>query len=181
MPPQPPILLDRTRKLDPTAPCQHDYVVLSNGLLLLLVFVIGLRLAIVKHSCRKRRIPFSESAVDITGKNRLPREEAPRNSPRPNTSVESTGQQNVAFEPMYPWMSPPQPLPGPYDPRLYPLPTIRRHSYDPSTQEPNDDAAACYTRRVSLNNLSDGKGTLRGTVTVSSRGWRRGQWIISGE
>jgi hypothetical protein len=87
----------------------------------------------------------------------------------------------MVFEPMYPWTAPPQSLPGPYDPRLYPLPTIRRHTYNSTVEDPMDIPTTNFTRRVSLNSMPSQQSTFRGTVIVSSKGWRRNQWIISGE
>ncbi|KAK7181367.1 hypothetical protein DPSP01_013899 [Paraphaeosphaeria sporulosa] len=181
MPPQPPIISDRNRIPNLSATCQYGHAMLSEWLLLLLVVVIGLRLAVIKYSSGKRRTPDSKIDASITEKYCLPYQEAPQPDMHSNASTGSQVQQTVVFKPTYPWTSPPQPLPGPYDPRLYPLPTIRRHSFNPSVEQSHDVAAASYTRRVSLNSLPSENGTLRGTVTVSSQGWRRNQWIISGE
>jgi hypothetical protein len=86
------------------------------------------------------------------------------------------------FQPIYPWISPPQPLPGPYDPRFYPLPTIQQHSYDPSHDTSHDFGSQTtpYARRVSTDNLH---ATLIGTMTTTSNGktgWRRNQWVVLG-
>ncbi|KAF2190193.1 hypothetical protein K469DRAFT_25301 [Zopfia rhizophila CBS 207.26] len=88
------------------------------------------------------------------------------------------------FRPIYPWTSPPQPLPGPYDPRLYPLPTIRRHSYpDPSQGDHMKASLVSYTRRVSTNGIPARKSTLRGIIITSKNGasnFRRNQWVVEG-
>lgn len=88
----------------------------------------------------------------------------------------------VIFKPIYPWISPPQPLPGPYEPRLYPHPTLRRHSYpDPSPPPPPETSSISYTRRVSTNSIPTRQTVLHGTVTTASNGavgWRRNQWVV---
>ncbi|KAF2126349.1 hypothetical protein P153DRAFT_75916 [Dothidotthia symphoricarpi CBS 119687] len=82
--------------------------------------------------------------------------------------------------PIYPWTSPPASLPGPYDTRYYPLPTIRRHSYDPSTTTPDEISTVSFTRRISINSISACESILNGTTATSSEGWRRTQWTVSG-
>ncbi|KAF2678525.1 hypothetical protein K458DRAFT_316821 [Lentithecium fluviatile CBS 122367] len=99
---------------------------------------------------------------------------------RQHAIQERKDQLRPTFKPIYPWTSPPQPLPGPYDPRLYPLPTIRRHSYDPSVVAQEQDATISYERRVSTNSIPTQQAKLHGTVTTSTDGWRRNQWVISG-
>lgn len=88
----------------------------------------------------------------------------------------------VTFKPIYPWISPPQPLPGPYEPRLYPHPTLRRHSYpDPSPPSPPETSLISYTRRVSTNSIPARQTMLHGIVTTASDGavgWRRNQWVV---
>lgn len=88
----------------------------------------------------------------------------------------------VTFKPIYPWRSPPQPLPGPYEPRLYPHPTLRRHSYpDPSPPLPTESTSISYTRRVSTNSIPTRHTVLHGSVTTASNGavgWRRNQWVV---
>lgn len=82
----------------------------------------------------------------------------------------------------YPWTAPPQPLPGPYDVRFYPLPTLRRHSYDPTAimRSMQKDRTASYTRRVSAAHIPKETRMVHGTVTTSTEGWRRNQWFVSG-
>lgn len=181
MPPQPPKFSDQTRILKHPTTCQHEYAMLLKWFLLVLVVVIGLRQAVIEYSSRKRRTPNPGLAASVTEKCPFPCQGASQTYLRSNASTGSQDQQTVVFKPVYPWTSPPQPLPGPYDHRLYPPPTIRRNSYNPSVEQPKDFAATSYTRRVSLNSLPTQQSTLLGTVIVSSKGWRRNQWIISGE
>ncbi|EAT82676.1 hypothetical protein SNOG_10341 [Parastagonospora nodorum SN15] len=42
---------------------------------------------------------------------------------------------HAEYIPIYPWIAPPTPLPGPYDAPYYPLPSIRKYSHDSSTTE----------------------------------------------
>lgn len=83
------------------------------------------------------------------------------------------------FEPIYPWVSPPEALPGPYDPRYYPLPTLRRHSFNPTTPISEEKTSISYTRRISTSSIPTRKSLLSGTTTTSSKGWRRTQWTVS--
>ncbi|KAF2011318.1 hypothetical protein BU24DRAFT_278548 [Aaosphaeria arxii CBS 175.79] len=88
------------------------------------------------------------------------------------------------FRPVYPWTGPPKPLPGPYDPSLFPLPTVRRHSSVDAVEEsstPDCNNTIDYSRRVSTNSIPAYQSTLHGSITRSSRGWRRNQWVVSGE
>jgi len=82
----------------------------------------------------------------------------------------------VTFKPISP------PLPGPYEPRLYPHPTLRRHSYpDPPRPPPPETSSISYTRRVSTNGILTRQTVLHGTVTTASNGavgWRRNQWVV---
>jgi hypothetical protein len=84
-----------------------------------------------------------------------------------------------ALKPIYPWIAPPTPLPGPYDAPYYPLPSIRRHSDVPSCDPPETHQTIPYTRRVSASNVPSEHPVLRGTVTVSNHGWRRTQWTVA--
>lgn len=180
MPPQLFVPADRNRILKLSSSCQHEFAVLSKFFLLALVVVIGLRLAIIRNSSRKRMISTSETIADIKEKCPISCQKGSEQDLRQYASSGEQHQQTPVYKSVYPWTSPPQPLPGPYDPRLYPLPTIRRHSCDPSVPESKDVAAPSYTRRVSLNSIPTQHSTLRGTVTISSKGWRRKQWTISG-
>jgi hypothetical protein len=85
-----------------------------------------------------------------------------------------------AFKPIHPWIAPPSPLPGPYDAPYYPLPSIRRHSQDSSTDSiPEEIQAISYSRRISTCSNTAEDPTLHGTITVSNHGWRRTQWTVS--
>lgn len=89
------------------------------------------------------------------------------------------------FKPVYPWIAPPTPLPGPYDAPYYPLPSIRRHSKDSDTTEsppPEEIQTISYTRRISTNSSTSTEmedSSLQGTVMLSNHGWRRTQWTVS--
>jgi hypothetical protein len=84
-----------------------------------------------------------------------------------------------ASKPVYPWIAPPTPLPGPYDAPYYPLPSIRRHSHDPSFETPERQQTVPYTRRVSTTSTPIQEPVLRGTTTISNHGWRRTQWTVA--
>jgi hypothetical protein len=107
----------------------------------------------------------------------------------PNERLQALKQElsHTALKPVYPWIAPPTPLPGPYDAPYYPLPlpSIRTYSDDAAskpTEETKDIAeetrTVSYTRRES-NSMPDQEPTIRGTVTVSNHGWRRTQWTVS--
>lgn len=95
-----------------------------------------------------------------------------------------TWQSPPSFIPAHPWTRLPQPLPGPYDPRLYPLPTLRRHSHPNSFPTvPEETHTISYTRRISTNSIPARQSTLCGTLTTKSNGstgWRRNQWVVEG-
>lgn len=106
-----------------------------------------------------------------------------RNPAEPGRFWKGKDQHSVTGEVVpYPWIAPPQPLPGPYDARLYPLPTLRRHSYDPTAiiRSMQEDRIVSYTRRVSAAHISKETRMVHGTVTTSAEGWRRNQWSVSG-
>lgn len=100
-------------------------------------------------------------------------------------------QEPTTLQPIYPWIMPPQPLPGPYD---LPLPTLRRHcpsepskspsSIDtkPATPEAEEEEAHMqpYTRHVSTTTSPPRSWVYSGTITTSTSGWRRNQWVVSG-
>ncbi|KAF2826033.1 hypothetical protein CC86DRAFT_38201 [Ophiobolus disseminans] len=83
------------------------------------------------------------------------------------------------LKPVYPWIAPPTPLPGPYDAPYYPLPSIRRHSHDPSCESPGAQSTVPYTRRISTTSTPAQEPILRGTTTISNHGWRRTQWTVA--
>jgi hypothetical protein len=114
----------------------------------------------------------------------------------PNQYLQSLQQETLrpTLSPIYPWMSPPQALPGPYDAPYYPppLPTIKteeslqieNHSPTIKIEAISDDIpeeleTISYTRRVSANSVPDYDSLLEGTVTVSNKGWRRTQWTVT--
>ncbi|KAF2736083.1 hypothetical protein EJ04DRAFT_177328 [Polyplosphaeria fusca] len=149
--------------------------------LLALVAVTCIRLAVLHCTRRTRRSTVSSPSTKEKGSTycQAVPETPLREHPRPG----SKGQIPPTFNPIYPWTGPPQELPGPYDPRLYPLPTIRRHSHNPSPTAPMDTNSISYTRRVSTNSIPARQTTLRGTLTTSSNGttgWRRNQWVVEG-
>ncbi|KAI4652158.1 hypothetical protein J4E93_002355 [Alternaria ventricosa] len=115
---------------------------------------------------------------------------------QPNQYLQSLQQETLqpVLSPIYPWISPPQNLPGPYDAPYYPvpLPTIkteeslqdRTQSTTIKTEPPSEDvpeelSTISYTRRVSPNSIPDKESLLEGTVTVSTKGWRRTQWTVT--
>jgi hypothetical protein len=163
------------------ATCQHDYAILSKWFLLVFVVVVGLRLAVVKYSSRKNWTPDSETVANVAERCPIACQRPSHKDTRQNASTVRQYHQAMVFKPMYPWTAPPQSLPGPYDPRFYPPPSIRRQTYNSAVEEPKDIPKTAYIRRVSLNSMPTQQSTLRGTVIVSSKGWRRNQWIISGE
>lgn len=104
--------------------------------------------------------------------------------------------------PVYPWVAPPSPLPGPYDAPYYPLPlpTIRNQqpeqlysvdttsSANPLPHESKNEVLSnesetlltkSYIRRLSDNARLPYDPVLEGSTTVSSAGWRRTQWSVS--
>lgn len=152
--------------------------------LLVLVVTTGIRMAVLHCARKKRRIAAASQHVQEE-KDSTSCQAPSEKDLRQDGCPQSKDQPPPTFRPIYPWISAPQPLPGPYDPRFYPLPTIRRHSYDPS-HGPSPEAEAhtiSYTRRVSTNSLPTRHPTLHGKVTTTSNstaGWRRNQWVVSG-
>ncbi|CAA9959617.1 hypothetical protein PTMSG1_03034 [Pyrenophora teres f. maculata] len=114
----------------------------------------------------------------------------------PNTYLDSIRQETLqpAFIPIYPWISAPKALPGPYDAPYYPLPlpTLQPETGLQDTTEIQDPAikneevnreeealeAALYTRHIPLHSAQDSEAVLRGAVIVSGKGWRRTQWTV---
>ncbi|KAF2809048.1 uncharacterized protein BDZ99DRAFT_533440 [Mytilinidion resinicola] len=147
--------------------------------LVLVTVLLGcIRWALLQHLQRKRK------KARITP---APPEKRPAPPLLPAPSSLPTSRPAVTFKPIYPWTSPPQPLPGPYDPRLYPAPTLRRHSYpDPSPPPATTTTTTLsYTRRVSTNSIPPRHAAvLHGTITTASagatRGWRRNHWVVGG-
>lgn len=81
--------------------------------------------------------------------------------------------------PVFPWIAPPAPLPGPYDAPYYPLPSFRRDSHESSDLSAEKTRIVLYTRRISADSNPAQESTLRGTITVSNHGWRRTQWTVA--
>jgi hypothetical protein len=114
----------------------------------------------------------------------------------PNQYLQSLQKETLrpSLLPIYPWIAPPQPLPGPYDAPYYPLPlpTIKpEKSLNSETKSPivkledtADDVpeeleSVSYTRCVSTNSIPDHESLLEGSITVSTKGWRRTQWTVT--
>jgi hypothetical protein len=115
---------------------------------------------------------------------------------QPNHYLQSLKRETLqsSLLPIYPWIAPPQSLPGPYDAPYYPLPlpTIEpEKSFDTRAKRPTvkleetpedmseELESISYTRRVSTNSIPDHKSLLEGSVTVSTKGWKRTQWTIT--
>ena len=110
----------------------------------------------------------------------------------PNTYLDSLKQETLrpAFIPVYPWIAPPKPLPGPYDAPYYPLPLptlqTEKSFYPTETQSPaikkeedeEELGAASYTRHIPPHSLEERQAVLQGAVIVSSKGWRRMHWTV---
>lgn len=81
-------------------------------------------------------------------------------------------------KPIYPWVAPPQKLPGPYDPMYFPLPapTMRMESFNPPPGIEGRHAIS-YTR---LAGTEPTAAKLYGTMTTSTKGWRRTHWNVTG-
>ena len=85
-------------------------------------------------------------------------------------------------KPIYPWISPPQALPGPYDPMYYPLPapSFRRKSSGSLPANVEGRQSTSYTRLVPKSDTLLGEAVLYGTMTTSTNGWRRTHWNVTG-
>ncbi|RYN58832.1 hypothetical protein AA0114_g1683 [Alternaria tenuissima] len=114
----------------------------------------------------------------------------------PNQYLQSLQQETLRpiLSPIYPWTSPPQRLPGPYDAPYFPvpLPTVRSEESSGIKEQspiiktepvpddvPEELETVSYTRRVSTPSIPDHESLLEGAVTVSSKGWRRTQWTVT--
>lgn len=158
----------------------NDWGHLIKFFLLLSVLVAAVQTTVIISKQRKRRM--SDTTVNEV-KNPLPTPPTPEKDP--NQYLQSLKQETLEPErgPIYPWIAPPQRLPGPYDAPYYPLPlpTIRRHSHDPSnveTEESSDTSTISYTRRVSTNSITDQEAVLEGSISTSTQGWRRNHWTV---
>jgi hypothetical protein len=85
-------------------------------------------------------------------------------------------------KPIYPWVSPPQALPGPYDPMYFPLPapTIRKMPLVSSPAKREGRHSTSYTRLVPDCGTPPRAAVLYGTMTTSTNGWRRTHWNVTG-
>lgn len=85
-------------------------------------------------------------------------------------------------KPIFPWVSPPQALPGPYDPIYYPLPppSSRCETSGSLMASTEGRHSASYTQLVPKSSTSLGETVLYGTVTTSTNGWRRSHWNAFG-
>jgi hypothetical protein len=85
----------------------------------------------------------------------------------------------LSLKPVYPWIAPPTPLPGPYDAPYYQLPSMRTLSRDISIDSPEKLQNISYTRYILSNSVPEQETTISGTTTISNHGWRRTQWSVS--
>ncbi|KAF1933199.1 uncharacterized protein M421DRAFT_191636 [Didymella exigua CBS 183.55] len=85
-------------------------------------------------------------------------------------------------EPILPWVSPPQALPGPYDPMYYPLPapSFRCKTSESLAANVEGRHSAFCTRLVPKFGTPLGEAALYGTMTTSTHGWRRSHWNVTG-
>lgn len=184
MPPQLPVFADPTRAAKTVTSSRDVYTNFPKVFILALAVVIALWIAIVRHLSKRKKVSTRDFTATPPEKHSDSHQKILEKDLRHCGSFGGQDDKNATSFPLYPWTSPPQLLPGPYDPRLYPLPTLRRHSYDPSAENihaSKKSAEVSYTRRVSLNGIPKQQSTLHGTVVISSKGWRRNQWIVSGE
>jgi hypothetical protein len=85
-------------------------------------------------------------------------------------------------KPIFPWVSPPQALPGPYDPMYYPLPAPSFRCKTSGSLAANIEGrhSASYTRHIPISGTPLGEAVLYGTMTTSTNGWRRSHWNVTG-
>jgi hypothetical protein len=85
-------------------------------------------------------------------------------------------------KPIFPWVSPPQALPGPYDPMYYPLPAPSFRCKTSGSLAANIEGrhSASFTRLVPKSGTPIGEAVLYGTMTTSTNGWRRSHWNVTG-
>lgn len=113
-----------------------------------------------------------------------------------NDHLESLKQETLEPSrlPIYPWIAPPQRLPGPYDAPYYPLPlptiAIQEIAEDDSSSQTSaspttsDDRTEeletiVYSRRLPPPNALETEAVREGVVAVSTRGWRRTLWTVN--
>jgi hypothetical protein len=85
-------------------------------------------------------------------------------------------------KPIFPWVSPPQVLPGPYDPMYYPLPAPLFRCKTSGSLAANVEGrhSVSYTLHVPKSGIPLGEAVLYGTMTSSTNGWRRSHWNVTG-
>ncbi|KAH6641984.1 hypothetical protein C7974DRAFT_93188 [Boeremia exigua] len=85
-------------------------------------------------------------------------------------------------KPVHPWISPPQALPGPYDPMYYPLPAPSHRCESSGTPVTTVEGrhSTSYTSLVPKSGTPQGEAVLYGTMTTSTNGWRRSHWNVTG-
>jgi hypothetical protein len=176
MPPQP---LARGLSQDSTSEASNNQSIrIAKVIFLVLLATICLRMTILRFIRKKKSTTIPQARLEkdpllTAQESTLPYPEPPTWSP----------DSAAAFRPIYPWLGPPQPLPLPFDPNFFPSPTIRRHSdADTPPGASMETNSISYSRRISTNSIPTRQSSLvHGTVTTSQKGWRRNQWVISGE
>jgi hypothetical protein len=151
------------------------------------LFVFGLaaaaRLYYVISSRRKRRMSSPTASLEQESKSRKSSPDRANSylSDDPNIPLDAIKEElsQLSPKPVYPWIAPPTPLPGPYDAPYYPLPTIRRLSQDSANELSEEIRSISYTRRISASNVPEQESTINATTTISNHGWRRTQWTVS--
>lgn len=85
-------------------------------------------------------------------------------------------------KPIFPWVSPPQALAGPYDSMHYPLPapSLRHETSGSLAANVEGRHSASYTCLVTKSGIPQGEAVLYGTMTTSTNGWRRSHWNATG-
>jgi hypothetical protein len=115
---------------------------------------------------------------------RIRRMESPEKKPAADNAPCGSSPQTepLPIKPIYPWIAPPKPLPGPYDPRLFPPlpnPTVRRHSHPDVNVDDTETLVVSYVKRVSIQDV-EGEKVMVGKVAKveAENGWRRNQWTV---
>lgn len=182
MPSQPSSTLSRIESSTTSTELGHLFkVVLLLSIFAIVAIVVRSLIALIIRG--QRRMSDSESSQE---KPSLPT--PPALEKDPNQYLQSLKRETLRPDlgPIYPWIAPPAPLPGPYDAPYYPLPlpTIRRHSQDQPAIKTEEDAEdklieVPYARRVSTNSIPKHEVILEGSTTFSTQGWRRTHWTTS--
>lgn len=153
-----------------------DFKSVSQFCLLVLVVAACIRLAVLRSTQRKN-IAREPHQYLKEKENRPCQESTEKESPSPEPG-DLNGHDTSTYKCVYPWITPPYPLAGPYD---YPPPSLRRYSsVDPSSTTSAETNTINYTRRVSTNSIPVRQSTIHGAVTTSQDGWRRNLWTVSG-